>query len=116
MTKKQIKRLALASYTKEQLDAKKVKRVAKILSRQDLKEYIKILRELEKSKQVTVFVPRLYKSKEIEKKISDSFPGKKIIFQQDPSLMAGLRVENNDLVYELSLNNTLENLKNYING
>ena len=116
MLKKQIKKLAEASYTKGQLDSKKVKRVSNLLSRQDLKEYIKILKELENGKQVTVFVPRLYKNREIEKQLLDVFPGKRILFREDPSLIAGLRVEDNDLIYELSLENTLENLKLHINA
>ncbi len=116
MIKKQIKKLAAASYTKNQLDEKKVKKIVKFLSRQELREYIKILKELEKGKQITVVVPHLYKEKDIEKQLSGVFAGKKIVFKQDQSLLAGLRVENNDLVYELSLKDTLENLKSHINA
>ncbi len=116
MIKNKIKKLAQLSYTKGELDGKKVKKIANFLSRQDLKEYIKILRELENAKKVTVIVPRLYKDKEFEKQLSGVFDGKKIIFKEEPSLITGLRVENNDLIYELSLKNTLENLNSHING
>ena len=114
MTKKQLKKIAIESYTNGQLNEKKVKKIANFLSRQNLKEYIKILRELEKAKQVIVFVPRLYKNRDIEKQLSNVFGGKKIVFKEDSSLIAGLRVEDNDLTYELSLENTLENLKTHI--
>ena len=57
MTKKQIRNLALASYTNDQLDNKKVNRISKLLTRFELKEYIKTVKNVEKSKTVTVYSP-----------------------------------------------------------
>jgi hypothetical protein len=59
MTKKQIRNLATASYTENQLDNKKVNRISKILTRSELKEYIKAVINLEKSKTVTVYSSKI---------------------------------------------------------
>ncbi|MDE2590552.1 MAG: hypothetical protein KGL95_12915, partial [Patescibacteria group bacterium] len=57
MTKKQIKTLVVESYTRDQLDENKVNRIAKVLSRKDLKTYIRGLKLEEKKRVVTVALP-----------------------------------------------------------
>lgn len=116
MIKRQIKSLVLQSYTKNNLDFKKVKKVTKILSRGDLKHYLKMLRSYEESKRVAVVVPKFDEYKDLEKKIKQIFPNKKIIFLQDPSLMLGAKIIDNDKIFEFNLKNTLENLGSYIEG
>ena len=50
MTKKYIKQIALASYTKAKLDPKKVRRIVRFLTRHNLKQYITELKLLENQK------------------------------------------------------------------
>lgn len=114
MSKKQIKQLAIQSYTKNNLDSKKIKLIASRLSRSDLRTYVKFLKTYENQKKVTVFMPMSVVKN--GKEFSKIFPNKKIIFETDPSLLVGLKVVDNDNVYELSLKNILEDLKSHINS
>ena len=115
MTKKQIKDLALQSYSGDNLDQKKVTRVAKILKRSDLKAYIKALKNIEKEKTVTVVLPQIkLNTKDLYKQFEEAFPKKRINYQVDKDLLVGVRIINNDLIYDLNLRNTLKQLNSYI--
>jgi F0F1-type ATP synthase delta subunit len=115
MTKKQIKNLVTASYTRETLDSKKVSRIVKILTRLELKEYIKEIRNRETSKTLFVFVPSISAKEYLKKTFKRLFPEKTVEFKEDQSLIAGMRIVNNDNVYDFNLRNNLENLVSYIN-
>jgi len=117
MTKKYIKKIALASYTKNELDSKKVKRIAGLLTRNSLKQYIKELKLLENKKTITILTPAFSKKTQddIKKKFAKIFVDKKIIIDSDSSLILGVKVIDNDLIYDLSLKNTLDNLNMHIN-
>ena len=115
MTIKQIKKLALASYTRNALDSKKVNRISKILTRSQLKTYLKMLKMIEKNKTLFVFLPNLSYINLLTKKIKQLFPDKKISFKKDESLIAGVKIVDNDNVYDFNLRNRLENLVLYIN-
>jgi F0F1-type ATP synthase delta subunit len=116
MTTKQIKNLAIASYSGELLDAKKVNRVAKLLNRNELKRYIKFLKALEQSKTVKVIMSDLKTKNLITKELKNKFPNKKMEFLEDKSLIAGLKIIDNDNIYDFNLANTLGNLVSYINS
>ncbi len=115
MTGKQIKDLALQSYTKEALDQKKVNRIAKVLKRSDLKAYIKVLKRLEKEKTVTVILPKIkVNQNDLDKQFKLAFPNKKINYQADENLIVGVKIINNDLIYEFNLRDTLKRINSYI--
>jgi F0F1-type ATP synthase delta subunit len=114
MTSKQIKKLAVASYTGESLDSKKVNRVSKLLTRTELKRYIKFLRSLEQSKTVKVIMSSRDLKSSLEKELKTKFPNKKLEFSEDKSLIAGLKLIDNDIIYDFNLANTFENLVSYI--
>ncbi|MDE2026122.1 MAG: hypothetical protein KGJ07_06515 [Patescibacteria group bacterium] len=109
MTKKQIKTLVVESYTRDQLDENKVNRIAKVLSRKDLKTYIRGLKLEEKKRVVTVALPSASVYNNTKKIFLDLFPGKTVSFQEDKLLMLGGKVQANDMVYDFSLRNKLEN-------
>jgi len=117
MTKKQIKKIALASYTKNELDSKKVKRISQLLTRNSLKQYIKELKLLENQKTIIILTPSFNKNSQskLKSKFAKIFTDKKIIIEDDPSLLLGVKVIDNDLIYDLSLKNTLDNLNIHIN-
>ena len=109
MDKKTIKVVVLASYTKGELDSEKVLRIAKVLSRKDLKNYIHGLKNYEKKLSVTVNTP--YELDNQHKNMfSQLYPDKKMIFQTNQSLILGLRITDNDTVYELDLQSQLNNI------
>lgn len=115
MTTKQIKNLAMASYTKNSLDAKKVNRIVKLLSRAQLKTYVKFLKSLESSKTVKVIIPKHGTKSDLTKELKKVFSDKKLEFSEDKSLIAGIKIIDNDIIYDFNLKNTFENLVSYIN-
>ena len=115
MTTKQIKNLAIASYAGELLDIKRVTRITKLLNRSELKRYIKFLKNLEQTKTVKVVMAKLNGEKELETELKAKFPNKRIEFLEDISLIAGMKIIDNDNIYDFNLANTFENLVSYIN-
>lgn len=111
MNIKKIKMLVLSSYTDKKLNSDMVNKIAALLTRKDLKIYIKVVKNYEKENTVIVSLPFMYNDKKIFDK---TFKGKKIIYKEDPSLIAGVRIINNDIVYEYDLQNTLEDIATYI--
>ncbi len=114
MTKKQIKNLVVASYNRNMLDAKKVKRIVNLLSRADLKEYIKGIKAFEDSKKLTIFAPSLSTAKVLKQQLAKLFPNKTIVDREDRTLLAGVKIIDNDDVYDFNLRNNLQNLVLYI--
>jgi hypothetical protein len=114
MDKRFIKELAGASYDKNGLDAAKVEKIASHLSKKELKEYVKQLRIQQKLLTIYVEVPQLDSA--YEKQLQEVFPDKKIEITVNPDLLLGMRIQNNDDIFELSLKNTLESLGAHITG
>ena len=116
MIKRDVKKFVLASYTKDQLDEKKVKRITLMLSRSNLKQYIKYLKTYEKQNTVTIVVPneKFLGKNELERMFKGVLNGKKIKIEIDPSLIVGVRIIDNDSIYEYSLKNTLEKIGTHV--
>lgn len=108
MTKKMITQLVNASYTKDLLDSKKVEKIAGLLSRHDLKLYLRGLKLSEKAKTISLVLPdaKLYNS--AKKHFEEKYKGKEVIVAEDPSLLLGMKVIDNDMVYDMSLKNIVE--------
>ena len=115
MSTKQIKKLAVASYTNQLLDSKKVNKIVKLLNRNELKQYIKFLKSLEQSKTVKIVMSKLENKNLLAKELKIKFPNKRLEFSEDKSLIAGLKLIDNDTIYDFNLKNTFENLVSYIN-
>jgi F0F1-type ATP synthase delta subunit len=115
MTNKQIKQLAQVSYTSGHLDVKKVNRITKLLNRHELKTYLKYLKAFEKAKNVEINLTDIGLKTNLSKELRKLFPDKNVNFIEDPSLIAGLKIVDNDNIYDFSLKNTFKNLVSYIN-
>lgn len=115
MTKKQLNQLVLYSYDNKVLNPKKVEAIAKTLKRRELKQYIKALKNWENKISVGVFLPYLPKQKE-EKMLKKLFPDKKLVYNLDPSLILGLKIIDNDNVYETSLKDNFNRLLSHLGG
>ncbi|MBI2025880.1 MAG: hypothetical protein HYT06_00700 [Candidatus Levybacteria bacterium] len=111
---KQLKKLVISSYTNKTLDEKKVARVAKLLSKEQLREYIKALKAFEKQNTVVITLADT-NDKKAYKDFAKLFKDKKIIIRQDKSLLAGIKIEDFDNVYEFNLKNKVDNIVNFIN-
>ena len=115
MTKKIIKKIALASYTRENLDSRKVNRIIKYLNRSELKMYIKAIRNYENSRTVTLLSPIISGETGLTKGLKEIFPDKKIVSVKDKNLIAGVRIIDNDTIYDFNIENTVKNLVSYMN-
>src|SRR5579859_6328479 len=104
MTKKIISQLVTASYTKDVLDNKKVERIIKLLSRADLKQYIRGLKLAEKSRTITLVLP----DEKLYNKTLLGSTKKRVKVVEDASLLLGVKIIDNDMVHDLSLKNNLE--------
>lgn len=105
MTKKQIQALVKVSYSKGQLDEKKVERIASLLKRSELKEYVRSLKLAEKARVISLVLPhRKFYNK------SRSFNGKEVKITEDPTLLLGIKIVENDMVYDMSLKNSLKEI------
>lgn len=104
-----ITNLVTASYTNDNLDVKKVQKIAGYLNRKMLKAYIKGIKQYEKK--TTVFVDMPSAPTDTEKKeIKGLYPGKKILYNTDQTLIAGVRITNDDIIYELSMKDSLNKI------
>ena len=108
MKKAVIKKIAEQSYTRGKLDQSKVDIVEKNLKREDLKVYIKELRTIEAKNSLIVTLPSEAGMEEIKKQLTNLYPTKDIYFEIDETLIAGVRIQDFDNLYELSLQNFLE--------
>lgn len=111
MNKKIIDKLVLGSYSNNFLDQEKVNKIAAFISKSDLKKYINRLKLMEKKKDIIVSAPL---NNQDLKKFEKLFPNKKIIFKKDPTLVLGVRIVDNDIVYEFTLKNSLDKIISYI--
>lgn len=108
MSKKDIRKLAQVSY--ETLNEAKIMDIANRLSRKDLKEYIRQLKFIEKSNEVIVALPDIKSYNKSDKFFETAFAKKKIVYQEDPSLILGARITDNDMVYDINLKSRIDEL------
>ena len=111
MNKKKIDKLVSVSYKNHYLDQKKVNKIASFISKSDLKKYINGLKLVEKKGSLIVSSPI---GSQDFKKFDRLFPNKKIVFKKDTSLMLGMKLIDNDIVYEFTLKNSLDKIQDYI--
>lgn len=110
MTTKQIRQLIQASYTKNTLDQKKVEKIAKLLSHSELKAYVRGLKLEEKKHKVYIALPSKTIYNKMRRDLENLYKGKEILFEEDPSLLLGIRILDADMLYELSLKDRINQL------
>ena len=112
MNRNTLKKLVLESYIDGELDPQKVNKIADLLTKSELKLYIKALKNWEKEHSIIVDVPT--EDMVYQEQIQTLFPDRKIVMQVDPSLLLGMRLQQNDDIYEVSLKNTLDKITEHI--
>lgn len=112
MEKKLIKKLANASYVKNSLDVSRVNKIVANLSRRELREYIRVLKSLEKK--FTVYIEHTNELSEVcRENLENLFKDKRIIFRRNDDLILGIRIIENDIIYNLNLKNSLKRIEGY---
>lgn len=111
MTKKQIEKLVLQSYTGRRLDNKKINNLISKVSRRDLKMYISALKNWERKRSIDILIPdEKYKKNLKIEMIKKMFPNKEIKYSTDSALVTGIRIVSGDMVYDFNLRTTLEDI------
>jgi hypothetical protein len=110
MDKKQIAKLVEMSFVDGVLDEHSVNKAIGQLDGRELREFLKILTEQEKRQQV--YIDLTFAIKEGDKKIfRELFPGKRVVFRNDTDLVFGIRITDNDMVYNLNMKDALDQIK-----
>lgn len=94
------------------LSPKNVNRIAGLLRRIDLKQYIREIKIQERK--LTVFIDIPINNVGIKDKFNRIFPDKKISYCNDPTLMLGARITADDMLLEINLRNTLDKILLFI--
>lgn len=114
INKKVVAKLVEVSYNKGRLDEHKINKIIKILNRKDLREYLKALKRQESKN--NVFIDHSFDLSDQDKqKLGNLFPDKTVIFRKDPGLVWGIRILEDDKVYNLNMKNVLEQMRIYLN-
>lgn len=109
MNKKFIKKLAHNSFTDNKLDEKKVKVISSNLNRGRLKTYLREIKNISQKNTVYITIPsNSTLTEDASKTFSRLFPGRKIEIRVDTTLIGGVRIENYDMIYDLSIKSRLE--------
>lgn len=115
MNRKTLKQLVIESYSEGDLDPQKVNKIADLLSRDELRLYIRALKNWDRQTKIVLHVPRETNDNGLSlKTLQDVFPDKKISVSLDPSLLLGMKLQNNDDLFEISLKNTLDKITEHI--
>ncbi len=115
MTKKQIERLVLESYAGNSMDTRRVEKLTSGISRGDLKIYIRALKNWERKTSIEIITPDERYQKDLKlSMIKRLFPNKEIKFKVDSSLISGVKIVSEDMVYDFNLKNTLEEIVEHI--
>jgi len=112
MNRQTLKQLVIESYSDGTLDAQKVNKIADLLTKKELQLYITALKNWEKANKLIIEVPS-DGGLDLQA-LRDAFPDKKIVINTDPSLLLGMRIQNNDDIYEMSLKNSLDKITEHI--
>lgn len=112
MTIKLLKQLINYSYNNNLLNPKNVNRIAGLLNRSDLKQYIRAIKIQERK--LNIFIDTPINNVDNKDKFNDIFPDKNITYRNDPTLMLGARVTADDMILDINLNNTLDNIIKFV--
>lgn len=115
MNKKFIKQLVIAKYIDKGWDEKKVEEIAKYLNRKELKEFISELSDQKNKSTVFVDTAKPIDNQEsYRERLQQLFPNKKIEFRVDPTLILGMRITDNDNVYQMNLRDSLQRIQKHL--
>ncbi len=113
MNKKIIQDLARKSFENGLLNNTRVDIIAPKLTRGELKQYINLLKAEDRKHRVVITTSRKLDSI-TQEKFQSLFAGKQMTYLVDSDLLVGLKVQEVDSEYEISLDSTLEKIKRYI--
>jgi predicted PilT family ATPase len=112
MNRQTLKQMVIGSYSEGELDARKVNKIADLLTKNELRLYIRSLKNWEKENKITIEVANK-EGLDLDG-LEELFPNKKLVIAIDQALLLGMRLQSNDDIFEMSLKNTLEKITEHI--
>ncbi len=107
MTKKRIKQLAKETFEKDNLNQKKLALIIGRLKKTDARAYIQALKQIVQGNTVFVHSP-VAVDETAQKQLELKFPNKKMIYVLNKNLLAGMKILDNDLLYDYSLETKID--------
>lgn len=114
MQRKLLSFLIEYSYVKGQLREDRAMKITQTLSKRDVKVYIRGLKLSEQKRKVYIAIAKRSVYTDERKLFKGIFEGKELILQEDPSLLLGAKIRDNDIVYDFSLKERIENIADKI--
>lgn len=105
-----MKKLIELSKTKGKLDALKIAKIAKMLKRNELKEYIFLLRRARLEEVLIVEAPTNLTKKSLQS-LKKMFKDKEIIVNQRENAVAGMKLFIKDSIIDFTVKGALERIK-----
>ncbi len=109
MKTKLIKKLAQESFANNKLDENRVKIISNKLKRKDLRSYLRVLKILDRESTLYVSMP-ITDDASVQNTLQIRFPNKKIVYTLNKDLLAGVKIVDNDLLYDFTLQGKIERL------
>lgn len=108
-----LKNLVELSYQNGALDQQAVELIAERLDRRELKTFIRLLKN-EEDKKIVYVTSAQELDDSSRQMIQRRFPDKKLICAIDRSMINGVRIVEKDNEYEISLNQTFDDIIGYL--
>ncbi len=110
MDKKQIAKLVDMSFVDGILDEKSVNKIIGQLDGRELREFLKKLTEQEKMQHV--YVDLTFDLHDADKKkFKELFPKRQVVFRKDAELVFGIRITDNDMVYNFNMKDAFDQIR-----
>lgn len=111
--RKLIKKLVVHSKTKEKLDALKIAKIAKMLQRNELKEYLFLLKRA-RAEETVIIESSSKLTKQSIKTLKSKFKNKEIIVNQRNDNIAGMKFFIKDTIIDFTVKRILERIQNTV--
>lgn len=113
MNKKKINQLAIISFEKNKINTETVEKITGKLNNKDFREYIKALKRVIAKTNVYVESATELSSQD-KKSFEELFKNKSLVFRVNPELILGVRIIEDDMVYNLNIENSIIQIKDYL--
>lgn len=111
MLSKLIKKLVVHSKTKGKLDAVKIAKIAKMLQRNELKEYLFLLKRA-RAEETVIIESSSNLTKQSMKALKSKFKNKEIIVTQRKDTIGGMKFFIKDTTIDFTVKGLLERIQN----
>lgn len=108
-----IKKLAQESFIDDSLNEKRVNLIVARLKRKDLRSYIKTLKLIQQRQTVNVEVSSAV-DEMVGQDLQLRFPDKKIVYTINKDILAGMKITDNDILYDFSIENKIDRLVKHL--